>query len=159
MTKTEIALAVEADQIREICKAKKEKKIKEKYEAELAAFRAASSFPHLGPISLSLLGKVSGLSKCQLPLADFSLSQPIYVVSSDSNSIVKDISFNVIAKLLSLILRQSRHTQKPTRKLESQKRREIEDQSKSKRLKVGKSKINITLQLKEYLGSDIELYI
>lgn len=84
MTGTKVALAAKADRIREIRKAKKEKKIREKYEAELVVLKADSSSPHLGPISSFLLGGVPGLLKSQLPLTDFGLvSSPIHIISSD----------------------------------------------------------------------------
>lgn len=115
MTGTEIALAAEADCIQEIRKAKKEKEIKEKYEAELAALRIDSSFPHLGPISSPLSGGVSGLSNSQLPPTDSGLSSPIHVLFSDSDSEVKDISFDVTPKLPFPTPQQSGRTCKTTK--------------------------------------------
>lgn len=117
MTGTKAALATEADRIQEIRKAKKEKKIREKYEAELAALRADSFSPHLGPISSTLLGGVPGLSKSQLPPIDSDLSSSIYVVSSDSNLEVEDTLFDVALELPSPTPRQSGRTRKPTKKL------------------------------------------
>ena len=119
--------------------------------------RTDSSSPHLGPFSSPLSGEAPGLSKSRSPPRDTGLNSPIHVVSSDSDSEVEDISFDLAPKLPSPTPRQSGRTRKPTKKLESQKRREIENQSKPKRQKVRKSKIDVTSQLKEYLGSDIEL--
>lgn len=99
MTRTKAAQATEADRIQEIYKAKKEKKIREKYKVELAALRAGSFSPHLGPISSPLLGGVSGLSMSQLPLADSNLSSLIHIVFSNSNLEVEDILFNVAPEL------------------------------------------------------------
>lgn len=65
MTETKVALVAKAVRIWEIHKAKKEKKIKEKDEAELTALRADSSSLYLGPIFSPLLGEVPGLSKSQ----------------------------------------------------------------------------------------------
>lgn len=159
MTGTEAAVAAEADRTRASRKAKKEQEIREKYEAELAALRTDSYSPHLGPFSSPLSGKAPGLSKSRSPPRDTGVSSAINVVSSDSDSEVEDISFDLALKLPSPTPRQSGRTRKPTKKLESQTRREIEDQSKPKRQKVRKPKIDVTSQLKEYLGPDIELYM
>ncbi len=159
MTGTKAAVAAEADRTRASRKAKKEQDIREKYEAELAALRTDSSSPHLEPFSSPFSGKAPGLSKSRSPPRDTNLSSPIHVASSDSDSEVEDVSFDLAPKLPSLTPRQSGRTRKPIKKLESQKRRKIEDQSKPKRQKVRKSKIDVTSQLKEYLGSDIELYM
>ncbi len=133
MTETEAAVAAEADRTRASRKAKKEQEIREKYEAELAALRTDFSSPHLGPFALPLSSKAAALSKSRSPPRDIGLSSPIHIVSSDSDSEVEDISFDLAPKLLFPTPRQSRRTRKSTKKLELQKKREIEDKSKPKR--------------------------
>lgn len=116
MTGTEAAVAAEADRTRASRKAKKEQEIREKYEAELAALRTDSSSPHLGPFSSPLSGKAPGLSKSRSPPRDTGLSSPIHVVSSDSDSEVEVISFDLAPKLPSPTPRQSGRTRKPTKR-------------------------------------------
>lgn len=55
--------------------------------------------------------------------------------------------------------RQSGRSRKPTEKIESQQKHEAEEQSRPKRRKIRKSKIDVTSQLKELLASDIEFSI
>ncbi len=133
--------------------------MREKYEVELVAFRTDSSSPPPGPLSSPLSVVAQGLPESQSPprLPDFSSS--IHVVSSDSDSDVNKTSSVLVPKLPSHTSRHSRRTRKPTRKLESQKRREAGEESEPKRQKIRKSKIDVMSQLKEYLGSDIEQYM
>ena len=80
-------------------------------------------------------------------------------MSSDSDSELNETSSPLVPKLPSPTPRQSRRTRKPTKKLEPQKRREAKEESEPKRQKIRKSKFDVTSQLKEYLGSDIEQYM
>lgn len=103
MIRIKAAQATKADRIQEIYKAQKKKKIREKYEVELAALRAGSFFLHLGPISSPLLGRVLGLLKSQLSLTNSNLSSPIHVVFSDSNLEIEDTLFDDAPELPSPI--------------------------------------------------------
>ncbi len=156
MTGTEAAVAAEADRTQACRKAEKEKNKTEKYRAEFAALCTDSSSPPPGPLSSPFSVVAQGLPESQSPprIPDFSSS--IHVVSTDSDSDVNETSFPLVPKLPSPTPRQSRRTRKPTRKLESQQRREAEEESEPKRQKIRKSKIDVSSQLKEYLGSDIE---
>lgn len=106
MTWTEITIAAKVDRTQASRKAKKIQEIREKYKAELAALRTNSFFPHLKLFFSSLLSKVPGLSKSQSPFRDTGLSSSIYVVSSDSDLEIEDISFNLTSKLPSSTLQQ-----------------------------------------------------
>ena len=151
MTGTEAAITAEADTARAQRKAEKELEIKRKYEAELAALREDSSTPPL-PQSRSPTSDPlpPALSESQVHMTN--IDSPIHISSSDSES-SDDFSIRSLPAP-----RQSGRTKKPTRKLESQKRRDAEQaaqEPKPKKRKKSKM-IVVTSQLKELLGSDIE---
>lgn len=147
----EAAVAAKADTTRAQCKAKKELEIKQNYEAELAALCKDSSTHPLPqsrlPTSDSLL---PASSDSQVRITN--IDSPIHISPSDSES-----SNNVSVQSFPAT-RQYGRTRKPTRKLESQKRRDAEQVvqgSKPKKRKKSKT-IDVPSQLKELSGSDIE---
>lgn len=168
----EAAVAAEADKLRANRRAAKELQIRGKYEAEPAALNAEYSFPP---------PRSSSSSQLDTPL-DHDIPQPqpeiprsytlIQMISSDSDSgqvshhsgnshSIQDYSAESekSSQVFSPAPRQSGRSRKPTKKIESQQRREAEEESKPKRRKIRKSKVDVTLQLKELLGSDIDFSI
>lgn len=150
-------------------RAAKELQIRGKYEAELAALNAEYSSPP---------PRSSSSSQLDTPL-DHDIPQPqpeiprsytpIQMISSDSDSgqeshhsgnshSIQDYSAQPekSSQVFSPAPRQSGRSQKPTKKIESQQRRKAEEESKPKRRKICKSKVDVTSQLKEMLGSDID---
>ncbi len=170
MTGTEAAVAAEANEVRARRRAKKELEIKAKYEAELAALYANSSPPK--PRSSSWLPSDTRLEHLVLsqPKANYSTGQAsLVVVSSDSDSDtisqISDVvgeegvsaSNNSSFRSPSSTSWQSGRIRKPTRKIESQRRRTVEGESEPKKKKIRRTKsVGVTSQLKELLGSDIE---
>ena len=170
MTGTEAAVAAEADEVRARRRAKKELEIKAKYEAELAALYANSSPPQ--PRSSSRLPSDTRLEHPVLsqPKGSYFTGQAsVVVVSSDSDSDtssqISDLvgeegvsaSKNSSFRSPSPTSRQSGRIRKPTRKIESQRRRAVEGESEPKKKKIRRTKsVDVTSQLKELFGSDIE---
>ena len=170
MTSTEAAIAAEADEIRARRKAKKQEEIKAKYEAELAALDASSSPPQPRSLSRLLSDEPLEYPVLSQQKASFITGQaPVVVVSSDSDSDTTSqiydtvgeesvsASKNSLIRSPSSTSRQSRRIRKPTRKVESQRRRAAEGESEPKKKKIRKTKlVDVTSQLKELFGSDIE---
>ena len=170
MTGTEAAVAAEADEVRACRRAKKELEIKAKYEAELAALDANSSPPQ--PRSLYRLLSDTPLEYPVLsqPKASYTTGQAlVVVVSSDSDSDTSSQISDVVGeegvsapknsslRSPSPTSRQSGRIRKPTRKIESQRRRAAEGESEPKKKKIRKTKsVDVTSQLKELFGSHIE---
>ena len=152
MNGTEAAIAAEADTARAQRKAKKELKIKRKYAAELAALREDSSTSPLPQSRLPISDPLPPtLSESQVSMTN--IDSPIHTTSSDSES-SGDLSVRSLPAP-----RQSGRTKKPTCKLDSQKKQDAEQAAEEPKPKKGKKNkmIVVTSQLKELLGSDIEL--
>ena len=66
MTGTGAVLATDADRVREIRQAKKEKEIREKYSAELAALRADSFSPAFGTYFFTSFGRSPRIIKVSI---------------------------------------------------------------------------------------------
>lgn len=162
--------AAEPDKARARRRAKNELEIKAKYEGELAALDANSSPPE--PRSLSWLPSDAPLEYPVIsqPKASYFTGQAsLLVVSfdsdSDTSSQISDVvgekdvfaSKRVSLRSPSPTSRQSGRIRKPTRKIESQRRRATEGESEPKKKKFRKTKsVGVTSQLKELFGSDIE---
>lgn len=169
MTGTEAAVAAKADKLRANRRAAKELQIREKYEAELAALNAEYSSPPLRSLSSSQLDTPLDHDIPQ-PQPEIPRSYtPIQMIFSDSdwgqeshhsgNSYsIQDYSAQPekSSQDFSPTPRQSGRSRKPTKKIESQQRRKAEEESKPKRRKIRKSKVDVTSQLKELLGLDID---
>lgn len=156
MTGTEAAIAAEADKIRAHRKADKQFEIKAKYEAELAALDADSSPPQLKPLPLLPVTTPPRYPVYPQPETSHSTQHATVLVASsdsdtDSNSEVSN------RRSPSPIPRVSARNRKPSRKLESQRRRAAEEELEPKKKKIRKAKLfDVTSQLKELLGLDIE---
>ena len=169
MTGTEAAVAAEADKSRANCRAAKELQIREKYEAELAALNAEYSSPPPRTSSSSQLDTPLDPDNPQ-PQPEFPRSYtPVQMISSDSDSgqesyhsghshLNQDYSAQPrkSSQVISPAPRQSGRSRKPTKKIESQQRREAEEETKPKKRKIHKSKVDVTSQLKELLGSEFD---
>lgn len=166
MTDTEAAVVAEADSARAQRKTRKELEIKQKYEAKLAALREEFSSPLLSQ-SRSATPKSFSPTFSDSQVRMTNTNTPIHISSSDSEG-SEDEPNQPSPKMIttnstfrsSSAPHQSGRIKKPTRKVESQKRREAEQAAQEpepKKRKMSKSKVpDLTSQLKELLGSDIE---
>lgn len=156
MTGTEAAIAAEADKIRAHRKAEKQLEIKAKYEAELAALDADLSPPQLKTPPPPPITTPPRYPVYPQPETSHSTQQTtVLVVSSDSDTDPNSEASN--RRFPSPTPRVSARNRKPSRRLESQRRRAAEEESEPKKKKIRKAKlVDVTSQLKELLGSDIE---
>ena len=155
----------EADKLRANRGAAKELQIRGKYEAKLAALNAEYSSPLPRPSSSSQLDTPLDHDMSQSQIEIPRSYTPIQMISSDSDSGQESHYFGnrdysaqpeKPSQVFSPAPRQSGRSRKLTKKIESQQRREAEEESKPKRRKIRRSKVDVTSQLKELLGSDID---
>lgn len=153
MTAREAAEAAEADKMRKQRREKKEKEIKQRYEAELAALNADNSESYTPKPSTQALSPTLVLGSQK--------EQPIRLSSSPPPSpdcSLPAVSSSSEGEAMLDQPRQSGRVKKPSRKIESQLRREAEERGmEEKRPKIRKSKFQKAPQLRDFLGSDFNI--
>lgn len=158
ITGTEAALAEEADRERSLRKIQREREIKDRYEAELAALEVES--PDDTPKNKSLMQDLSPTIRPLSPIHITSDSDQECPVNAPEIPALSEPGPFLAQRSPSPLLRQSGRNRKLTQKAESQQRREAEREnlSEPKKKKIKKSKrVGLTSQLREILGSNIEI--
>lgn len=152
MTAREAAEAAKGDKVRKQRREQKEKEIKQRYKAELAALNAEDpeSFTPK-PLRQVLPPMLVHGSQKELPIRLSSSPPPVPDRSSPAAPSPSE------CEILDQP-RQSGRVKKPTRKIESQLRREAKERGiEEKKPKIRKSKFQKVPQLKDFLGSDFKI--